>query len=57
MIDDGSDDRTAEILAEIDHPDLLRPAPATPDARKGKAAALNHAYRVARRARRRAASA
>lgn len=44
VIDDGSDDRTPEILARIDHPDLqvLRRDP--PMARKGKAAALNQAY-------------
>jgi cellulose synthase/poly-beta-1,6-N-acetylglucosamine synthase-like glycosyltransferase len=46
VIDDGSDDGTSEALAEIDAPDLhvLRREP--PDARKGKAAALNHAYRA-----------
>jgi cellulose synthase/poly-beta-1,6-N-acetylglucosamine synthase-like glycosyltransferase len=46
VIDDGSDDGTAEALAEIHAPDLhvLRREP--PDARKGKAAALNHAYRA-----------
>jgi 1,2-diacylglycerol 3-beta-glucosyltransferase len=45
VVDDGSDDRTASALAEISHPDLhvLRRDP--PDARKGKAEALNHAYR------------
>ena len=44
VIDDGSDDRTAEILAEIDHPDLTTIHRREPEARKGKAAALNHAY-------------
>lgn len=46
VIDDGSDDATPEILAGIDHPDLsvLRRDP--PQARQGKAAALNHAYRT-----------
>ena len=46
VIDDGSDDRTPEILASIDHPDVhvLRREP--PNARKGKAEALNDAYRT-----------
>ena len=46
MIDDGSDDRTPEILPRSTHPDLhvIRREP--PNARKGKAAALNHAYRA-----------
>ena len=45
VIDDGSTDRTGAVLAGIDHPDLavLRRVP--PDARKGKAAALNAAWR------------
>lgn len=45
VIDDGSDDRTPEILAGLDVPGLevLRRDP--PEARRGKAAALNHAYR------------
>ena len=44
VVDDGSEDRTPEMLRELEHPDLqvLRRDP--PDARKGKAAALNHAY-------------
>jgi 1,2-diacylglycerol 3-beta-glucosyltransferase len=45
VIDDGSDDRTPEILASIDHPDLLVHRRERPDARVGKAAALNDAYR------------
>ena len=47
VIDDASDDRTPEILAGIDHPNLtvLRRDP--PDAQQGKAAALNNAYRIA----------
>jgi 1,2-diacylglycerol 3-beta-glucosyltransferase len=45
VIDDGSDDRTGEILAAIDHPDLYVLARRAPDARQGKAAALNYAYR------------
>lgn len=48
VIDDGSDDRTAEILASIDHPDLCVLRRIAPDARKGKAAALNYAYRQLR---------
>ena len=45
VIDDGSDDGTAELLATMPAPGLhiLRRKP--PDARLGKAAALNHAYR------------
>lgn len=48
VIDDGSDDRTAEILAAIDHPDLFVLHRVAPDARQGKAAALNHAYQSLR---------
>jgi 1,2-diacylglycerol 3-beta-glucosyltransferase len=46
VIDDGSDDTTPDILRRIDHPDLrvLRREP--PEARRGKAAALNHAFRL-----------
>lgn len=45
VIDDGSDDRTPEILAGMPHPGLhvIRRDP--PNARVGKAATLNHAYR------------
>jgi cellulose synthase/poly-beta-1,6-N-acetylglucosamine synthase-like glycosyltransferase len=48
VIDDGSDDGTSEALAGIDAPDLhvLRREP--PEARQGKAAALNYAYRATR---------
>jgi 1,2-diacylglycerol 3-beta-glucosyltransferase len=48
VVDDGSDDRTPEVLAGIDNPRLhvLRRNP--PDARKGKGAALNAAYRQIR---------
>src|SRR5664279_707306 len=35
VIDDGSDDRTAEILDAIDHPDLFVLHRRAPDARKG----------------------
>jgi 1,2-diacylglycerol 3-beta-glucosyltransferase len=46
VVDDGSHDRTPELLRELAHPDLhvLRREP--PHARQGKAAALNNAYRV-----------
>ena len=45
VIDDGSEDGTPTVLAAIEEPDLhiLRREP--PEARKGKAAALNFAYR------------
>lgn len=45
VIDDGSDDKTPEILALIDNPSVtvLRRDP--PKAREGKAAALDYAYR------------
>jgi 1,2-diacylglycerol 3-beta-glucosyltransferase len=46
VIDDASDDATPQILAQIDHPDLTVIRRELPDARRGKAAALNHAYRV-----------
>jgi cellulose synthase/poly-beta-1,6-N-acetylglucosamine synthase-like glycosyltransferase len=45
VIDDGSDDGTPAILAGITHPDLVILRRDLPQARKGKAAALNHAYR------------
>lgn len=45
-IDDGSDDDTPHILRELraEHPDLVVLRRDRPDARVGKAAALNHAY-------------
>ncbi len=46
VIDDASDDRTAAILDEIAHPDLVVVRRELPDARRGKAAALNHAVRM-----------
>jgi 1,2-diacylglycerol 3-beta-glucosyltransferase len=46
VIDDASDDRTAELLGEIDHPDLVVLSRTPPEARRGKAAALNYAYRA-----------
>src|ERR1700753_2142596 len=48
VIDDASDDRTPEILAAINHPDLFVLRRDKPDAQKGKAAGLNYAYRALR---------
>lgn len=45
VIDDASEDRTAQILAGIEHPDLFVLHRRLPEARRGKAAALNYAYR------------
>ena len=45
VIDDDSDDRTGEILAGFEHPDLFVLTRRAPNARKGKAAGLNYAYR------------
>ncbi len=44
VIDDASEDRTAEVLASISHPDLAVLPRTLPNARQGKAAALNYAY-------------
>ncbi len=44
VINDGSDDRTGEILAGIDDPRLNVLTRSAPHAREGKAAALNAAY-------------
>lgn len=46
VVDDGSEDRTPELLLDMAHPDLhvLRRDP--PHAREGKSAALNGAYRA-----------
>jgi len=44
VIDDGSEDRTGEILAGIDDPRLNVLTRTAPHAREGKAAALNAAY-------------
>jgi 1,2-diacylglycerol 3-beta-glucosyltransferase len=44
VIDDASDDGTPTILRDIAHPDLHVVRRELPDARRGKAAALNHAY-------------
>lgn len=45
VVDDGSDDATPEVLAAIDHPDLVVLRRDPPRAREGKAEALNYAYR------------
>lgn len=44
VVNDGSDDRTGEILAALEDPDLTVIERRQPEARQGKAAALNHAY-------------
>jgi 1,2-diacylglycerol 3-beta-glucosyltransferase len=46
VVDDGSDDRTPEVLAGIDHPRLHVLRRELPEARKGKGEALNAAYRA-----------
>ncbi|MDX2375818.1 glycosyltransferase [Microbacterium sp. LRZ72] len=48
VIDDGSTDATGEILASIDDPRLSVLTRTPPDARQGKAAALNAGYRHVR---------
>lgn len=45
VINDGSDDRTGEILAEMDHTDLVVLTRVRPEARQGKSEALNDAWR------------
>lgn len=45
VVDDGSDDRTPQILASLEAPDLTVLRRDAPNARTGKADALNHAYR------------
>jgi len=45
VINDGSDDGTGEILAGINNPDLVVIERKAPEARQGKAAALNFAFR------------
>ncbi len=45
VIDDGSTDRTPQILAGINHRDLVVLRRDPPNAKQGKAAALNYAYR------------
>ncbi|MFI7543144.1 glycosyltransferase [Actinoplanes sp. NPDC049599] len=45
VVDDGSDDRTPEVLAAISHPRLQVLRRNLPNARKGKGEALNAAYR------------
>jgi 1,2-diacylglycerol 3-beta-glucosyltransferase len=44
VVDDGSDDRTPDVLAAIDHPRLYVLRRELPNARKGKGEALNAAY-------------
>jgi cellulose synthase/poly-beta-1,6-N-acetylglucosamine synthase-like glycosyltransferase len=46
VVDDGSDDRTPDILRDTSHPDLHVVRRDPPNARSGKAAALNHGYRA-----------
>src|SRR4051812_44679749 len=46
VVDDGSDDRTPEVLAGIDHPRLQVLRRELPEARQGKGEALNAAYRA-----------
>ncbi len=46
VINDGSDDGTAAVLAGLPSRDLLVLERTAPDARQGKAAALNGAYRL-----------
>src|SRR5262249_33986626 len=46
VINDGSEDRTGEILREMKHPDLFVLKREKPEAQKGKAAGLNNAYRA-----------
>lgn len=45
VVNDGSDDGTAAVLAAIDHPRLHVLTRELPDARRGKGEALNAAYR------------
>ena len=44
VINDGSDDGTAGILASLENPDLVVIERREPEARQGKAAALNYAF-------------
>jgi 1,2-diacylglycerol 3-beta-glucosyltransferase len=48
VVDDGSDDRTPEVLAGIDNPLLYVHRRELPNARMGKGAALNAAYQLIR---------
>ena len=48
VIDDGSEDRTGDILSGIADPRLRVLTRVAPDARRGKAEALNAAYRLLR---------
>lgn len=55
VVDDGSDDRTPEVLADIDDPRLFVLRRDPPNARKGKGEALNAAYAFIRDSARREA--
>jgi 1,2-diacylglycerol 3-beta-glucosyltransferase len=46
VVDDASSDRTPAILQELAHPDLYVVRRELPNARRGKAAALNHGFRL-----------
>ncbi|MFD4674815.1 glycosyltransferase family 2 protein [Lentzea sp. NPDC058450] len=48
VVDDGSDDRTPHVLAQIDDHRLHVLRRTLPDARQGKGEALNHAFRYIR---------
>ncbi|GAA1783319.1 glycosyltransferase family 2 protein [Luedemannella flava] len=48
VVDDGSDDGTAAVLAAMNHPNLFVLRRVAPDARQGKGEALNAAYRAIR---------
>lgn len=49
VIDDGSDDRTGQVLASIPEPDLTVLTRVAPNARQGKSEALNDAWRYLHR--------
>lgn len=45
VVDDGSDDATPEVLGAFEDPEVIVLRRDLPEARQGKAAALNHAWR------------
>lgn len=49
VINDGSDDRTGEVLTDISEPDLTVLTRVAPNARQGKSEALNDAWRYLHR--------